>query len=65
MNEDLVWLEDLVCFKDLDILNWADILKFPAETKGNVIEIRPKVIIVTSNLNIRDLCLKSRVKTEN
>lgn len=46
------------------MLNWADINKFQCEVKGGVIEIRPKVMIVTCNMDIKDLCMKSGIKEE-
>lgn len=34
---------------------WADVYPFPAETKGAIMNIRPRAIVVTSNYSIRDI----------
>jgi len=61
-NEDTVlieeWSPDLKhTAQELKI--WADIYSFPAEIKGGMIVIRPKLIIVTSNYSIEE-CFDER-----
>lgn len=57
-GQDIVLLEDIddshkYMLHDLKI--WADRYAFPAEIKGGMIQLRPKLIIVTSNYAIQDI----------
>lgn len=55
-GEESVILDDLDC-KELGhhIKIWADRYAFLAETKGGAIQIRPKVLVITSNYSIEEL----------
>lgn len=59
-NEEVVLIDDFdkehAKYMGFHLKRWADRYKFPAEQKGgNVKEIRPKLIIVTSNWDITEL----------
>ena len=48
-----------------EILLWADSKPFRAEVKHSTIEIRPKVIICTSNMDIKTVCESAKMCESN
>ena len=56
-NKPVIFIDDIISFSEMEnILNWADRGSFRAEIKGGHILIRPKVIICTSNMSIKQIC---------
>lgn len=58
VDQDTVILDDLdpfhKCLGNL-LKRWADLYVFPAEIKGAVLQLRPAVVVVTSNYSIADI----------
>lgn len=60
-GQDVVWLDEVAPEHAAWIVpflkKWADKFPFPAESKGSQLQIRPKMIIVTSNYSLDDMGL--------
>jgi hypothetical protein len=62
-NEECVlieeWSPDMKTTTAQELKIWADIYSFPAEIKGGMIVIRPRMLIITSNYKIEE-CFEER-----
>jgi hypothetical protein len=63
-NEEVVIIDDWELESHLGhhLKNWADHFSFLAETKGGMLQIRPKRIIITSNYSLHDCFPESELQ---